>query len=146
MVEARGYIGLGTTLAYTEDPTAEPVVWNEIARLSEIGEIGFGESDEVDVTGYDTPTRTRESIAGMADAAELDVTGIFTADESHASLEGLHESGEVKHWQVVLPEGIAEIEFDAYVSSFEINPQLEDRIEFTATLQISGRPEMTIPE
>ena len=145
MAEERGYIGLGTKLEYTDDPEGDPVEWNEIARLTEIGEIEFGEVDEVDVTGYDTPTRTRETIAGLADAAELDITGVFTADESQAKLEELHGDGTVKTWKVTLPDDIATIEFDAYVANFNITPQLEDRIEFNATLQISGRPELEIP-
>lgn len=145
MVEARGYIGLGTTLAYTDDPEEEPVVWNEVARITEIPEIGFGETDQVDVTGYDTPSRTRESISGMGDPPSLDITGVFTADESQQELETMHKDGTVKRWQAVLPNDLAEIEFDAYVAEFSLNPQLDDRIEFSATLQLSGRPEMTVP-
>lgn len=141
MVE-RGYIGLGTKLEYSED---DGTTWEEIARLTEIGEISFGETDQVDVTGYDTPTRVRESIAGMADAAEIDITGIFTADESHEKMEELQGTGAVIEWRVTLPDDIAQITFDAYVASFNVTPQLEDRIEFSSSLQVSGRPEMTVP-
>ena len=141
-MSARGYIGLGTKLEYSDD---DGTTWVEIARITEIPELSFGDVDQVDVTGYDTPTRVRESIAGMADAADLEITGIFTADDSQMDLEELHGTGAVVEWRATLAEDIAQVTFDAYVSDFSINPQLEDRIEFSATLQTTGRPEIVAP-
>lgn len=142
MSVTRGYIGLGTTLEYSDD---DGTTWTEVARLSEIGEIGFGEVDQVEVTGYDSTNRTREYIAGLADPPELEVTGVFTADESHEAVAGFHESGAVIQWRATLPDDVAQITFDAYVANFSVTPQLEDRIEFMATLQASGRPTLTVP-
>ena len=134
----RGYIGLGTTLSYSTDGGT---TWLPVARLTDIGDIGFGEADAVDVTGYDTPTRTREKIKGLEDAGEVDLTGIWTADARQQAVMALDD---VIKWQIVLPNSLGEIELDGYFTSFTITPQLEDRIEWSGTLVISGKPTLTV--
>lgn len=136
----RGYIGLGTTLAYSEDGGTN---WKEVARIAEIGELVFGEADKVDVTGYDTPTRVREYIKGLEEPGEIELTGIWTAHESQLAIMELDD---VIQWKVTLPNNLGEIELDGYMTGFSINPQIEDRIEWSATLVISGKPRLTIPD
>lgn len=141
----RGYIGLTTELAYSED---DGTTFTPIMRLSEIGDFSFGEADEVDVTGYDTVGNTREKIKGLADAGEVEVTGIWTGDDSQLFLL---TSNDVLPWKMTLPtnpttgQPIGEIEFNGYVNAPRVTPQLDDRIEFGATIVISGEPTMTIP-
>ena len=139
MSAGRGYIGLGTTLSYSTD---SGTTWLPIARISEIGDIGFGEADKVEVTGYDTATRAREYIKGMEEAADIDITGIWTADASQIAIMSLDD---VIDWQIVLPDSMGDIEMEGYITNFSINPQLDDRIEFSATLVVSGKPVLTIP-
>ena len=136
----RGYIGLGTKLAYSEDGGT---TWKEVARIAEIGELVFGEADKVDVTGYDTPTRVREYIKGLEEPGEIELTGIWTAHESQLAIMELDD---VNQWKVTLPNNLGEIELDGYMTGFSINPQREDRIEWSATLVISGKPTLTIPD
>jgi len=138
--EQRGYIGLGTKLAYSEDDGA---TWNEVARIAEIGELVFGEADKVDVTGYDTPTRVREYIKGLEEPGEIELTGIWTAHESQLAIMELDD---VIPWKITLPHNLGEIKLDGYMTGFSINPQIEDRIEWSATLVISGKPRLTIPD
>src|SRR5690606_40563522 len=102
----RGYIGLGTTLAYSEDGGT---TWKEVARIAEIGELVFGEADKVDVTGYDTPTRVREFIKGLEEPGEIELTGIWTAHESQLAIMELDD---VNQWKVTLPNNLGEIELD----------------------------------
>lgn len=135
----RGYIGLGTTLAYSENGGT---TWKEVARIAEIGELVFGEADKVDVTGYDTPTRVREFIKGLEEPGEIEITGIWTAHESQLAIMELDD---VIQWKVTLPNNLGEIELDGYMTGFSINPQIEDRIEWSSTLVISGKPTLTIP-
>lgn len=136
----RGYIGLGTKLAYSEDGGT---TWNDIARIAEIGELVFGEADKVDVTGYDTPTRVREFIKGLEEPGEIELTGIWTAHESQLAIMELDD---VIQWKVTLPNNLGEITLDGYMTGFSINPQREDRIEWSATLVVSGKPVLTIPD
>lgn len=134
VAEQRGYIGLGTTLEYDYGNGNGYV---EIARLSEIGEIPLtGDADDVEVTGYDTPTRMREFIKGLEDPGDMECTGIFTAHESQL---GIMESDDVHDWRLTLPDGLGSYIIPAYAHSFMLNPQLEDRIEFSFTLRVAGQ-------
>lgn len=132
VAEQRGYIGLGTTLEYDYGSGYE-----EVARLSEIGEIPLqGDADDVEVTGYDTPSRVREYIKGMEDPGDIDITGIFTGDESQL---GILESDDVSDWRLTLPNGLGSYIIPGYAHNFMLNPQLEDRIEFSFTLRVAGQ-------
>lgn len=128
----RGYIGLGTKLEYNY---GEGYV--ELARITEIGEIPLqGDADDVEVTGYDTPTRVREYIKGMEDPGSIDITGVWTAADSQL---GVMESDEVHDWRITLPDSLGTYIIPAYVHGFTLNPQLDDRIEFSFTMRVSGQ-------
>ena len=132
MVAQRGYIGLGTKLEYDYGSGYE-----EVARLTEIGEIPLtGDADDVEVTGYDTPTRVREYVKGMEDPGDIDVTGIWTADESQI---GIMDSDDVHDWKLTLPNDLGTYIIPAYAHNVMINPQLDDRIEFSFSLRVSGQ-------
>lgn len=137
-VEQRGYIGLGTTLEYSEDGG---MTWTAIARVTEIGDLSFGEADKVEVTGYDTPGRVREYIKGMEEAADIGITGIWTA---HPSQQAIMHLDDVIQWRVTLPHNLGVWEADGYMTGFAINPNIDDRIEWTSTLVVSGTPTLTV--
>lgn len=134
-------IGFGTTLAMGDG--GSPESFTPIARITEIGEFGLGEADDVDITAYDSPDRYREFIAGLVDAGEIEITGIWTADQTQQDLSGI--IGTTKNWKITLPSGLGEFAFTGYIKSGpRWNPQLEDRIEFMATIKISGKPTFTV--
>ena len=127
----RGYIGLGTTLEYDYGDG-----YVELARISEIGEIPLqGDADDVEVTGYDTPTRVREYIKGLEDPGDMEITGIWTAHESQL---GVMTSNDVHDWRLTLPNDLGTYIIPGYVHGFTLNPQLDDRIEFSFTLRVAG--------
>lgn len=131
-VPQRGFIGLGTTLEYKYAATFVP-----LARITEIGEIPLsGEADDVEVTGYDTPTRVREYIAGMEDPGDIDITGVWTADVSQA---GVMDSRDVNDWRITLPNNLGAYIIPGFAHGFKLNPQLDDRIEFSFTLRVAGQ-------
>ena len=139
-VGTRGSIGLGTTLTYSLD---DGTTFTPVPRLSEIGDMPLvGEADDVDITGYDTPGRTREYIKGLVESGELECTGIWTADPDQAALQDINDN---VPWKMTLPDGSAELAFDGYVRVMNITPQLDDRMEFSFTIRVSGEPVLTIP-
>lgn len=136
---ARGYIGIGTKLEYSTDSGS---TWVAVARLTEIGDIPVGgEADDVEVTGYDTTGGFREKIKGLKDAGELDLTGVWTA---HASQQAIMEQDDVIGWRITLPNSLGVWTADGYINDFSINPQLDDRIEWSGTLVISGAPALVV--
>lgn len=138
---ADGYIGLGTKVSFSTDSGSS---WTEVPMLTEIGEIPvLGEADEVDVSTYDQTGRNRKYIKGMSDTDTIEFTGVWIADADQVAVKSLGDT--VVDWKIRQVEGIAELTFDGYVSSFVINPPLDDRQEFTFGVKVSGDVTMTVP-
>ncbi|MBT9134785.1 MAG: hypothetical protein DDT38_01527 [Firmicutes bacterium] len=131
-------IGHGTLLAVSADAGA---TWSNIARIETIGEFGMGEVEDVEVTTHDNVDRFKRYIAGLADAGELEFSGIWVADATQRSLAGL--SALMREWRITLPGGLGVWRAAGYLKNFSINPQREDRIEFSASLKLSGAPTLT---
>ncbi len=131
-------IGHGTLLAVSADAGA---TWSNIARIETIGEFGMGAVDDVEVTTHDVADRFKRYIAGLADVGELEFSGIWIADATQRSLAGL--TALTRDWRVTLPGGLGVWRAVGYLKNFSINPQREDRIEFSASLKISGAPTLT---
>ncbi|MBT9156821.1 MAG: hypothetical protein DDT37_01812 [Firmicutes bacterium] len=131
-------IGHGTLLAVSADAGA---TWSSVARVETIGEFSMGEVDDVEVTTHDAPDRFKRYIAGLADAGELEFSGVWVADATQRSLAGL--STLMRDWRITLPGGLGVWRVVGYLKNFSINPQREDRIEFSASLKLSGAPTLT---
>lgn len=138
---ADGYIGLGTKVEFSEDSGSS---WTAVPLLSEIGEIPIiGEADEVDVTTYDQTGRNRKYIKGLQDTDDIEFTGVWTAHDDQVAVKELGDS--VVDWRITQVDDIAQLTFDGYVSSFTLNPPLDDRQEFMFTVRISGDVTLTVP-
>jgi len=131
-------IGQGTLLAVSADGGT---VWSTIARIETIGEFGTGETDDIEITSHDTAGNFKEYVAGHADGGEIEFSGIWIADATQRSLAGLR--GLMRDWRVTLPGGLGTWRSRGYVKSFTINPQREERVEFGATIKLSGAPTLT---
>ncbi|MBT9134599.1 MAG: hypothetical protein DDT38_01338 [Firmicutes bacterium] len=131
-------IGHGTLLAVSADAGA---TWSNIARIETIGEFGTGEVEDVEVTTHDAAGGFKTYIAGLADAGELEFSGVWIADATQRSLAGLRAL--MRDWRITLPGGLGIWRVTGYLKNFSINPQREDRIEFSASLKLSGAPTLT---
>lgn len=137
-------IGLGTELQVGDG--GSPETFAPIARLTSIGEISM-DADDVDVTAYDSPDGFREYIRGLVDAGEIPFTGIWTADATQqaAFTDILGGPGQAnKNYKVVFPGSLGEFACSGYIKSVGLNPQLDNRIEFSGTIKVSGKPTFTV--
>lgn len=136
-------IGHGTQL---EIESNTPGVYTPIVRLTEIGEFG-GDVDDIDITNHDNVEAVREYIRGLAEPGEVSFTGIWIADASQFDLHNKTFEGIVpnENFRVVLPDDMGIAEFAGFVGGFRINPQMEDRIEFSGRIKISGSFTFTLP-
>lgn len=136
-------IGYGTQLRYSTDG----VTYTTIARVTELGEFSFGEFDDVEITALDSPDRYREYMRGLGDGGEIEFTAIWTADPSQRDLIDrlLAAPSTLDYIQIVLPNGLGTFSCRGYIKASSINPQLDDRIEFSGTIKVSGKPQFTVP-
>lgn len=136
-------IGQGALL---QVETGVPGVFETIASISEIGELG-GDVDDIDITTHDTSAPVREYTRGLAEPGEIAFTGVWIADPTQFSLFDKVFAGLVpnENFKVVLPDAMGVAAFSGYVGGFKINPQLEDRIEFTGRIKMSGPWTFALP-
>lgn len=134
-------IGQGAQLEVDNGSGFTPIV-----RLTEIGELG-GDVDDIDVTTHDTTSPVREYTRGLAEPGEIAFTGVWIGDPSQFDLFDKVFAGLVPNedYRMVLPDNMGVAEFSGYVGGFKLNPQLEDRIEFTGRIKMSGPWTFTLP-
>lgn len=136
-------IGQGTLL---QIETATPGTYETVARLTEIGEFG-GDVDDIDITNHDNAEAVREYIRGLAEPGEISFTGIWIADPTQFDLHAKVFEGIVpnENFRVILPANMGIADFSGFVAGFRINSQLEDRIEFTGRVKLSGSFTFMLP-
>jgi hypothetical protein len=140
-------IGQGTQLQYSTDG----VNYTTIASLTEVGGISLGEGDDIDVTTHDSPDGFRLFRRGLVDAGEISFTGNWEASSSQqlpitgptGILTGPNSVDD--YFKVILPASLGTWSGRGYWKTFELNPQLDDTLEFSGSVKISGKPQFTVP-
>lgn len=137
-------IGYGTLLQHSTDG----VSYTTIGKNTEIAEFSIGEADDVDTTNHDSPNGHREFIRGLVDAGEISFTGNWEAAASQQTPITRLQSGPTStldYLKVVLPNSLGTWLTRGYFKSFALNPQLDDKIEFSGTWKVSGKPVFSVP-
>ena len=128
---------LGTIL---QIGTGTPVT---VAGLTSIGGLELS-ADTIDVTTLDSDGGYREFIAGFKDAGEVSLEGYLKLDEGQQALYDLFESGETEDFTILFPNNMGSWQFKGVVTGFSTSADLEDPLSFSATIQVSGKPTLTI--
>ena len=114
-----------------------------VAELTSIS--GPSESaDTIDVSSHDSTGDYREFVGGFIDGGEVTVEG-NVKDKAQLDLFkttlGTKSSGAT----IVYPTTPAiTITFDCITTAFELDAPFEDRLSFTATLKVTGKPAITV--
>lgn len=101
-----GIKAIGSKLSVNTGTTESPV-WEQIANLTTIGEIGL-ESDEIDVTTLDSADDFKEYIGGAKDGGTVDLEGNVVTDAGLTSLYALANSRAVKQFKIEYPKKTGE--------------------------------------
>src|SRR5688500_5947410 len=127
-------IGQGTLLQHSTDG----VSYTTSAKLTEIGEIGLGEGDDIDVTTHQSTDGFREFVRGLVDPGEISFSGQWEAAASQllpmtGSNTGisLGPTTTLDYYKIVLPSSLGTFTCRGYWKSFTLNPQLDDLLEFS---------------
>lgn len=114
-----------------------------VAGLTSIGGLELS-ADTIDVTTLDSDGGYREYIAGFKDAGEVSMEGYLELDEGQQALYDLFESGETEDFTILFPNNMGSWQFKGVVTGFSTSADLEDPLSFSATIQVSGKPTLTI--
>lgn len=132
-----GVFGYGTVFSVTVGSVLKP-----IANLTNIGGLDLT-ADEIDVTDHDSEDGFREFISGLKDGGSVSLEGNFTDDASQKDLLNLLVSGTVVPMTIAFPDGLATWSFEGFVSGFGTEGPLDDKIPFTASVKVSGKPTLS---
>ena len=105
--------------------------------------------DAPEASNMDSPEAWKEFIPGMKDGGEIQIEGNWIPKHaSQAPDTGLlseFSSDVFGHWRLTFPDGSPETEweFDAILTNFEPTMPTDDKMTFSATLKITGKPTLS---
>ncbi len=100
-------------------------------------------ADTIDVTDHSSTNRYREFVQGLRDGGEVSVEGNYVYAEA-VKVYNAFESNAVQAGVIItFPNGNT-ITFDAVVTSFEPSAPHDDKISYSATLKVTGRPVLAV--
>ena len=125
---------------------AEEATFTDVAEIESLSGPSLS-ADEIDVTTHDSTDGYREFVQGLKDAGELTIEGNFIPtedthkDSGDPSLLAAYDSGDLTDFKLVFPDADnSKWEFSAIVTGFEVDIPNEDKMTFSCTLKISGKP------
>jgi len=118
----------------------------EIGKISSIGEIGFGEAEEIDVTPLNTGDGYRKYIQGLKDLGTISISGFHdAADEGQTELRALVASGAEAKFQVTFPDE-SSITFAGFVKKYNFaETSVNAALSFSVDIRCTGKPAYTEP-
>ncbi len=137
-------IGQGAQLQYSTDG----VTYTSVAELTEIGEFGVGEGDDIDTTSHDSLNGFRDFTRGLIDPGEISFSGNWVGASSQQVPSADILAGPtttLAYFKVILPSNLGTWTGRGYWKSFNVNPQLDDLLEFSGAVKVSGKPTFNVP-
>lgn len=110
-----------------------------VGSVNSIGELSFGEAEEIDVTRLNETSGYKRFIAGLKDAGALTIGGFKEAtDAGQAKIMELHGSGASVKWRITYPDG-AKAEFNGFVKKFAFGEMaISAALLWSVNVRISG--------
>lgn len=112
-----------------------------VGGLKSIGGIEIS-ADTHDVTALNSEGGFREFLGGFKDGGEVSCSGYLDGeDEGQTTVYELIQSGETAPCSIVFPAKIGKTwSFNAVVTKFATDVDLDDAVKFDMTLKVSGKP------
>lgn len=133
-------IGFGS-LFEIQDLEQSPDGWVKVAEVTNITPPNFSR-DAVDATHTESEEGWREFIPGLKDGGEVTVEMNFIPGA--ASTDRIFElfSRDVGDFRISFPDGSPSTvwQFKAFITGFEPEAPLDDKMSATATFKLTGKP------
>lgn len=136
-----GVDATGTTLSRSD--MASVPTFTDIANITE-GPNGPGLSRTAqDHSAHDSPDNSKEYAPGMTDPGEVSMTLNWnSAQTSHASIRDDIYDQSLRDYRITEPDG-AIVDFSGFVTGFDWNRPVDDKMSADVTFQVSGKPTFT---
>jgi len=131
-----------TTQIFYADSTS-PGVFTQVAEAYEVTPPN-AQADDVDVTHYASPNRTREYIQGLIEPGEASFScNRVPGGTTETAILNLQTNGTKVTWRFIWPNGTM-WEFPGYVKGYETTAPVDDKMTATTTLKVTGSTTITI--
>jgi predicted secreted protein len=102
------------------------------------------EADDIEVTTHNSSDRFKEYIKGLIDAGEVEIEGNFSYTD-YATVYSAMITSSLYSVTITLPTTPSRTQFlcNGFVTGLECEDPVDDKIEFSATLKISGKPALS---
>lgn len=129
-------IGHGSVFSIGD--AASPEAFTAVAGITSITPPGLSR-DSIDATQMNSLEKWREFIAGLKDAGECTIEGHFVpgGDAQDDLIAAL--SADAGNFRITFPNANTWT-FSAFCTGFETTDPLDDKMMFTATFKLSGKP------
>jgi len=101
----------------------------------------------IDVTHLNSPDAFKEFVGGMRDGGEVSIEGNFYPGDTNGQ-KGLHDdlvAATMQTFVLTFPTAMATTwTFTALVTKFKTEAPLDDKVPFSASMKISGKPVLAI--
>lgn len=112
-----------------------------VGKLTSISGVEIS-ADTIDASTLDDTEGYRKYEAGWVDGGEVSAEGYLDGAGTAEATLAEYVGGEAKACDIEFPKG-AKWSFDAIVTGFSTNADLEDLVGFSITLKVSGKPTFT---
>jgi len=136
---------LGYGIVYAISTTTGGSTYTDLGEVFDI-ELPSDEVEEVDVTHYGSPGRTKEYIAGLINTGD----GSFSinwvpGNDTDQLLRGLRVSGAIRNHRITFPDGETKVVFPAFIKGYDPGIPVDDKLTAKFTVKKSGAETWTDP-
>jgi predicted secreted protein len=114
-----------------------------VSELTSIKPPSF-ESDDIDVTTHTNTTKFKEYIKGLTDAGEVSIEGNMNYTD-YGTVYASAVTTTLQSITITLPTSPSVTTFtcNGYVKGLECEAPVDDKISYSATVKITGKPTLT---
>lgn len=128
---------LGYGITYQISTTTGGSIYTTLGEVTDI-ELPSDEVEEVDVTHYGSPERTREFIAGLINTGEASFTVNWVPGSSTDTLlRGLRLSGDVRNHKITFPNATSVV-YPAFIKGYAPSAPIDDKLSAQYTVKKAG--------
>jgi hypothetical protein len=128
---------LGYGIVYEIASADSPGTWDELGEVTDI-ELPSDETEEVDVTHYQSLDRTREFLAGLINPGEASFTiNWIPGNATDLILRALRVSGDTRQHRITFSSGVS-VTFPAFIKGYAPSAPIDDRLSAQFTIKKAG--------
>lgn len=133
-------IGYGITFEAEDSPGAGTfTAWDEVFNVTP-PETSI---DQVDVTHYGSPNRSREYKPALSDNGSASVEMNYVpGSATDVRIRAMKDAGEVVGFQITYPDTTV-VEFSGFVTNYSQSLPVDDRMTATAQIKVTGAVTLT---